>query len=459
MPSRRRFLAAGSAALAVLAGCSTGDTPVDSPTDSPTDPPTDVPTTDRDSPRPTDDDRPTQTPREPRPLDVSGAWPQPGYGSGHAGVAPALGVLDDATTYWRLRRIRSGPPLLADGRLFHFGLTGPSTSGPPTRTASPPTGTGHQPDGTLTLFCRDAREGHERWTRQLPGRTRAGTVAGDRVVVAGEGFLRAYTLTGDLAWERDLGARAASVTTAVDGTVFAPTEIPRQGDRDADVRAYAVADGSRRWRRPSPRWRATLAADDDTVYALSSEFQVGSTLTARALADGSERWSIDLDDNGIPEGPYAAGDTVYVAQDDGGVHAFARSDARRRWHYDAETTNVVGVAVDRERAYLVDDGTVRVLDATTGDERDAVTPGSGSGYRGHPAVGSDRIYVGKRGNGGELAALSRTDGTERWTHRFPETVVEGDMMVSGLAAQPVVAEGGVYAFAWDGLYALGPEPN
>ncbi|WP_276257794.1 PQQ-binding-like beta-propeller repeat protein [Haloglomus litoreum] len=453
MPSRRAFLAASSAAFAALAGCST----TDGPADSTTDPPTDIPTTAPDSPTPTptDDDRPTQTPRDPRPLDISGTWPQRGYGAGHAGVAPATGVPDDGTAYWHLRRIRSGPPLLADGRLFHFGLTGDDGPGPPTRTASPPVGTGHQPEGALTLFCRDARDGKVRWTRRLPGRTRSGVVAGDRMVVAGEGFVRAYTLAGNLAWERDLGSRMASVGTTIDGTVMASTEIPRQGDRDADVRAYAVADGARRWRRPSPRWRAALAADGETVYALSSEFQVGSTLTARTLDDGRPHWSVELDDNGIPAGPFAAGDTVYVAPDDGGIHAFARSDARRRWHYEATTPNTVGLAADGDRAYLVDDGTLRVLEATTGDERYAVTPNHG-GYARQPAVGSECIYLGRRGDGGELAALARDDGRERWTLRFPETVVEGDMVVSGLAAQPVVAEGGVYAFAWDGLYALGP---
>lgn len=455
MPSRRVFLAAGGAALATLAGCST-QSPRDSPTDPPTDSTTGVPSPSPDSPTPTDGDRPTQTPRDPRLLDVSGTWPQPGYGPGHAGVAPATGVPDDGAAYWHLSRIRSDSPLLADARLFHFGLTGRDTSGPPTRTASPLTGTGHQPEGTVTLFCRDARDGRERWVRRLSGRTRAGTVAGDRVVVAGEGFVQGYTLTGTLAWEHDLGTRMASVTTAVDGTVLATTEVPREGDRRVDVRAYDVGDGTRRWRRSSPRWQAATAAVGDTVYTLSSEFQVGSTLTARALDDGRPRWSVDLDDNGIPQGPYAVGDTVYVAPDDGGVHAFARQDGTRRWHYDADTTNVVGVAADAQRAYLVDDGTFRVLDAVTGDEQYAATPDGEGEYDGQPAVGSDRVYLGKRGEGGELAALSRADGTERWTHRFPETVVEGDMVVSGLAGQPVVAEGGVYAPAWDGLYAFGP---
>jgi outer membrane protein assembly factor BamB len=453
MPSRRAFLAASGATLAVLAGCST-----DGPADSPTDPPPDVPTTDPESPTPTppDGDRPTQTPRDPRPLDVSGAWPQHGYGPGHAGVAPTTGVPEDGAAYWHLRRVRSGPPLLADGRLFHFGLTGQDPSGPATLTATPPTGTGHQPDGALTLFCRDARDGHRRWTRGLPGRTRSAVVAGDRVVVAGEGLVRGYTLDGTLAWERDLGPRMASVGTAVDGTALVATEIARQDNRDPDVRAYDAGDGTRRWTRPSPRWRAATAAAGDTVYTLSSEFQVGSTLTARALSDGRPRWSRDLKDNGIPEGPYAVDGTVYVAPDDEGVHAFAGSEGRRRWHYEAETTNVVGFAADAERAFLVDDGTLRVVDAGTGEERYAASPDGDPGYGGQPAVGSECIYLAEQGYPGRLVALARDDGTERWTHEFPETVVEGDMAVSGLAAQAVVAEGGIYAFAWDGLYAFGP---
>jgi outer membrane protein assembly factor BamB len=393
---------------------------------------------------------------------VGGAWPQLGFGPGHAGVTSATGVLDDGTAYWHLRRVRSGPPLLADGRLFHFALTGEGHQGTPTLTETPPTGTGHRPEGTLTLFCRDAHDGRRRWVRRLPGRTRSAVVTEGHVLVAGDGYVAAYrTDDGSQIWRAGLGERRAMVDTAVDGTALVSTEFVRGDDRKPDVRAYRVADGTPRWKQPSPRWQADLAATGDTVLSLSAEFQVGSVLTARSLGDGSERWRVEFDDNGIPGGPFAAAGTAYVVPDDGGVHAFDLADGSQRWHYDAETTNRVGVAAGENVAYLVDDGTLRVVDPADGTQRWSATPGTGDdyGYSGRPAVGRDTLYLQRGGYPAHLVALSRIDGSERWSYRLPETVVEGDMVTSGLAAQPVVAEGAVYAYAQDGLYAFGPAEN
>lgn len=436
------------AALAALAGCTNQDPATDSPSDSPSD--TDVP-----SPSPGDGDRPTQTPRDPAPLDVSGAWPQPGYGPGHGGVTAATGVPRDGEPYWQLRRIRSGPPLLADGRLFHFGLTGDDAAATPTRTETPPTGTGHQPGGTLTLFCRDASEGRRLWTRRLPGRTRSGTVADGRVLSGGEGFVAAYRGDdGSEVWRRDLGARHASVTTAVDGTVFVSTQFVREGDRKADVRAYAIADGRRRWRRDSPKQAAGLAAGGDAVLALSSRFQEGSVLTARALDDGSERWSVEIDDDGMPRAPLIAGRTVYVSSDDD-LLALDAEDGSRRWR-EADTS---GVSAADDAVYAVQDGRLSALDPDDAGARWSVAPDGDREYRGVPAVGREAVYVEKGGFPADFVALSRSDGSERWAHRLPETTVEGDMVTSGLAGQPTVAEGAVYAYAHDGLYAFGSAEN
>lgn len=448
-PSRRRFLAASAAACAALAGCTDSGGVTD--TRSRTAPET---------PPPTRTDRPTSTPRDRTPVDVSGTWPQPGYGPGHASVTPATGLPDDGSAYWQLPRLRSGPPLLADGRLFHFGLTGDDPDASPTRTKTPPTGTGRRPEGTLTLFCRDASDGRRRWTRTLPGRVRSATVAEGRVVAAGEGFLAAYRpADGREVWRADLGFRHGQVTTSVDGSVLVSTEFFGRQSRKPDVRAYSAADGSPRWKRPSPRWQADLAAAGDTVLSLSARFQVGTVLTARSLADGSERWSVEFEDNGIPAGPYVAGETVYVAPDDDGVYALDLASGARRWHYPGETSNRVGVAASPDTAYLVDDGRLLAVAAADGATRWETSPEGDYRYRGVPTVDATAIYLEKAAFPAEFAALSRVDGSERWTYRLPETVVEGDMVASGLAAQPVVAEGVVYAYAWDGLYAFGPTEN
>lgn len=446
-PSRRRFLAASAATCVALAGCTDLGERTDTASETP--PPT-----------PTDADRPTRTPRDRTPVDVRGAWPQPGYGPGHASLTPAAGLPDDGTAYWQLSRLRSGPPLLSDGRLFHFGLTGDDPDASPTRTKTPPTGTGRRPEGALTLFCRDASDGHRRWARTLPGRVRSATVAGGRLVAAGEGFLAAYRPDdGREAWRADLGFRRGQVSTAVDGSVLVSTAFFGRQSRKPDVRAYSAADGSPRWKQPSPRWQADLAASGDTVLSLSARFQVGTVLTARSLADGSERWSVEFDDNGIPAGPYVAGETVYVAPDDDGVHALDLESGERRWHYAGETSNRVGLAASADTAYLVDDGRLLAVDAADGAPRWETTPAGDHRFRGVPAVGAETVYLEKAAYPAEFAALSRADGSERWTYRLPETVVEGDMVVSGLAAQPIVAEGAVYGYAWDGLYAFGPATN
>lgn len=271
------------------------------------------------------------------------------------------------------------------------------------------------------------------------------------MVVGGKGFLAAYrTGDGRRAWHRDVGDRVGTAWAALDGTVPVSTEFVREGDRAADVRADRVADGEPQWTRDSPRWQARIAAADDVVVSLSPEFQVGTAITARRLRDGRDGWSHELDDNGIPDRPVAAGGIAYVAPDNGGVHAFGAADGTRRWHYPAATPNVVGVAAAEDVAYITDDGALRVLDAATGRERWSTSPNSEAGYRGVPAVGESSVYL-ERGNvPSTFVARSRADGRDRWGHRLPETTV-GDVVTSGLEAQPAVVDGAVIAYAADVL--------
>lgn len=455
MPSRRRFLATCVGGIGTLAGCLTS---APDPRDRTTTASPGRGTTETETSTPGDDtDRPTRTPRDTKPIDVAGTWPQVGFEAGHGGVTDATGVPDDGDAYWNFRRVRSGPPVLSDGRLFHHGLLNVGERETATPTPTPSTETARSLDGRPGLFCRDARDGRVLWTRELDARGMSPAVTAGRVLVSGDGFVAAYRASdGRRLWQRDLGNRGASSPTVVGGTAFVATQIIRRSDRKPDVRAYRVADGGRRWSAESPMWQADLAATGDTVIALSSRFQVGSVLTARSLADGSEQWSVDIDDDGIPLGPFVAGGTVYVAPDDDGVYAFDLANGERRWHYEAETPNTVGVAASADEAYLVDDGRLLAVDPDDGAERWTVTSAGDRGYRGVPAVGADAIYLDRGGFPADFVALSRSDGAERWSVTLPETTVEGDMVTSGLAAQPIVAEGAVYAYAEDGLYAFGP---
>lgn len=449
MPSTRRtFLTASGGTLAALAGCANVQDSTDSPSDTLT--AADVPT-----PSAGDADRATQTPRAPTPLDVSGAWPQRGFDAGHASVTDATGVPIDGEPYWHLRRVRSGPPLLADGRLFHYALLGDDTSGTPTLTQTPPAGTAQPLDGRKALLCRDASDGRIQWTRSLDYRSRWPTVADGHVVVAGKGAVAAFrTSDGRESWRHDLGDRVATVTTASDGTVLVSTQFVRESDREPDVRAYRASDGTRRWTASSPKWQAGLACSGDTVFALSAQHQVGSVLTARALSDGDERWSVRIDDDGLPRAPLVAGRTVYVSSDRG-LLALEAGDGSRRWR--EEDTS--GVAATDDGVYAVQDGRLGALDPDDANERWSVSADGDREYRGVPAVGREAIYVEKGGFPADVVALDREDGSERWSYRLPETVVGGDMVTSGLAGQPTVAEGAVYAYAQDCLYAFGPAEN
>lgn len=197
-----------------------------------------------------------------------------------------------------------------------------------------------------------------------------------------------------------------------------------------------------------------MAASGDTVYSLSAEFQVGTVLTARALADGSGLWSVEFDDNGIPAGPIVSGETVYVAPDNEGVFALATTNGDQHWHYEGETSNIVNVAASDSTAYLLDEGMLRVFEATSGNERWAVSVG-GEENVSWPAPGVDRetIYLGSGGFPSHLLALSRSDGSERWRHQFPSVTIT-DYVTSGLQSQPTVVDGAVYSNTADGLYAF-----
>ncbi|WP_049968947.1 outer membrane protein assembly factor BamB family protein [Haloferax prahovense] len=343
----------------------------------------------------------------------------------------------DGEVDWYVSNKRTGDPVVAGGNVFHYEY---------------PVGDSEE---TPRLVCRDASDGDVTWTQPMEA---GGTpvVADGFVVAAGRSGIVAFrTSDGVEQWRHEFDTRTARASTVIDGTVIVSTQILRQNNRKADVRAYQVADGTRRWKRSSPKWQATVAASDDTIFSLSAEFQVGTVLTARDLADGSELWAVEFDDNGIPEGPVVSGDTVYVAPDDEGVFALDTTSGDQRWHYGAKTSNIVGIAASDESAYLYDSGRLRVWDSNSGTERWSVSIGDEQ-HVSVPStgVGSETIYLGTGGIPADFLALSRSDGSERWRSHFPEVTI-ADYVTSGLEGQPAVVDGAVYANAADGLYAFG----
>lgn len=381
---------------------------------------------------------PTDTDTSPRQGTGQGrmTWPQKGSNPGHSGVTSVAGVPMDGAVDWQVADKRTGDPVVAPGNVFHY---------------DSPVGESDEP---RRLVCRDAADGTVKWSQPIEARGTPVVVDGT-VVAAGRNSIVAFRASdGAEQWRHELDTRAAQASTVIDGAVLVTTEIARQNDRQADVRAYEFTDGTRRWKRSSPKWQATVAAAGETVFSLSAEFQVGTVLTARDIADGSEQWSVEFDDNGIPWGPVVGGDTVYVAPDDEGVFALATTSGDQRWHYEGETSNIVGLAASDSTAYLFDSGVLRVYDAMNGTERWSVSVGNDEYVSGPaPAVGSETIYLGTGGLPADLLAISRSDGSDRWRYQFPEVTIT-DMVTSGLRSQPTVGDGAVFANTADGLYAF-----
>lgn len=456
--SSRRSLLAASAALLGLAGC-TDRSSTTSPT--PSDPPTDATPatgTRTDSP----DRRRTQTPRHPEPLPVSGSWPQYGNGPGHAGATSASGVPNDATPYWHLTRMRSGPVVLSEDRIFHYAELGDDAAGQPTvtRTKSPPPGTAHHVEGDPAVVCRGAAAGRIRWVRRIDGPgVRWPGVGDDRVVVGVNGQLAAFDVAdGSEIWSHDLGDRIVSDPTIAAGLVILPFSSALEGSTERvqpEVRAYRLADGHHEWTVEPPSGDHALAADVDsgTLVVAATDDEQG-VLTARSLPDGRRDWRREV--AGAFLGPPSiAGGAIFVTTTGGALAVHELRDGTQRWTHTVQEW-MSEVTVDDEACVLSAGGELLALDVQRGTVRWSASPEDDRSFGGTPALGREAVYLERSGHPADVVAIGRDEGTPRWSLKLPTTVVDGDIVTSGLETQPTVAENGVYAYAADGLYAFGP---
>ncbi|SFR87794.1 Outer membrane protein assembly factor BamB, contains PQQ-like beta-propeller repeat [Halomicrobium zhouii] len=453
-PRRRALRAVAAAAPLALAGCSDRDAPGT---------PTDGPDTDETTTAPTDEeDRPTATERSPKPLDAAGTWPQFGAEAGHTGVTAATGLPEDGEPYWHLRRIRSGPPVLADGRLFHYAELGEDTSDRPTLTPTPEEDTlVHRVDGPPALVARDASDGRIEWTQSLPNASRGWPALADgRVITCVKGQVAAFDVAdGSPAWRVDVGDDSPTDPTVVDDAVVVPFSGSVDGQsgeyvRRPSVRAYALDDGEERWSVEPPKRQNGVAVADGTVAVASGGWDGTGVVLGLSLADGSERWRTEVAGDAFTT-PVAVDGTAYVASSDDYVQALELADGSERWRRDFEG-RPRGLAVDGETVYVGAGRSLAALAASDGSVDWQVVPASESESVQSVAVGTDAVYAGTIGLDAPLVVLDPTDGSERWRHDFPDKVVGGDQVMGGVESQPVVADGALFVNAVDGLYAFGP---
>jgi outer membrane protein assembly factor BamB len=162
---------------------------------------------------------------------------------------------------------------------------------------------------------------------------------------------------------------------------------------------------------------------------------------ARPPSEVGTRWTYETD-AAIPSAPAVVGDTVYLVDGDGAVHAVDRTAGERTWVTETGTEVVSSPAAVGGTVYVAgDDGRIRALNADGGGVR--WTAETDRAVESSPTVVGNTVYVG--GNDERVRALDAESGETRWETRVGGAVV----------GAPAAVDGTVYTATADGeLFAL-----
>ncbi|MEU5027945.1 protein kinase domain-containing protein [Streptomyces milbemycinicus] len=169
--------------------------------------------------------------------------------------------------------------------------------------------------GRLTAV--DARDGRERWSRAVGATRLLAADADTAYVLDGERRLSALPLTG---------ARARWTTQAATGTAKGAAAAAAGGrlvvaGSDGTVTAYRTDD------RGSVAWHQDTAAEVALAPAVAGDtvYLGGASLRALTLADGTRRWAKPTPGGGAWGSPTSAQGSLYVAWQDQLIAVDARS--------------------------------------------------------------------------------------------------------------------------------------
>jgi outer membrane protein assembly factor BamB len=226
------------------------------------------------------------------------------------------------------------------------------------------------------------------------------------------------------AWNADIGEGGGyrqiimAQPVVLNGTVFTM-------DSDAEVSAFGLADGKRRWRvdtKPKDNDDSTnvgggLGADGSTLYAVNGLFQ----LVALDAATGKQKWRQDI---GIPgrSAPMIADGRVFLITIDDRLLAFDAEGGRQLWTHQAAAP-VTALLGQPAPSYY----------------RGLVIAGFGSG---------------------ELACVRADSGTTVWTDGLGAS--QGRATVAdflSIRGAPVIVNGLVYAISMGGLLICNDVPS
>ncbi len=235
-----------------------------------------------------------------------------------------------------------------------------------------------------------------------------------------------------LVWRSRLG-RGPAVEPALAGSVLCVATNARQ------LRLLHIEEGERLW-----GYRTTGTASigptvaGDRVY-FGTEFPTAE-LISLALTDGTQQWRRD---DLAPRGAaLVRGDTLFVADDTGRLHALAARDGQTLWQTDAGGAWPAPLALESGRIIWSDQtDTLRAFAASDG--RPLWTAPLAGGSRGGCALDGGRAFA--CGMEGIVQAFDPSDGEVLWTRDLPTRIY----------AAPVLGGASLFVAGLDGrVYAL-----
>ena len=218
------------------------------------------------------------------------------------------------------------------------------------------------------LVAVDAATHEQLWRSPLTDVSIGGpTVDGSTVLVgADDGCVTALALdTGHLEWSVDLGNNVNTPIAAADGTAFVTVGA---GAREApSVVALRESDHVDLWRTQLGAAGSSIGAPvvvDGTVYVAVND----GSIHAVEATDGSSRWAARLNTVSGGGAPAVSSDAVVIADVRGQVYRFDPADGHRTWDF-AMNVPVYASAVIAGSSVLVgdSDGTINAIDLQTGE--------------------------------------------------------------------------------------------
>lgn len=237
--------------------------------------------------------------------------------------------------------------------------------------------------------------------------------------------------TQERQWTAELDEVSHTGVLAAGDTVVVGTD-------DGQISAFAVDDGSQRWSVDArDHVLAPMAASADAVVATVRPESSGAPyLLALHMADGTQAWRYDAPRAVLDlGGPSVAGDAVYVVGSDASVRAVSLDDGSQRWASPLYTPTLGSPpAVVGDGLYVTDQvGTVYGFDAATGAERWRFA--TNRNVVGAPIMAGSAVL--QPTAAGAVVAIDATSGHQVWEGSLSDGVVvglaaSGDTVVASL---------------------------